>query len=194
MKTFAKKLFRKAEINFNKENYKKALYYYSTILKENPNNRKAKILAILTEMVMNKEEGASGLYDYYLILQKEGRAINPEDVIENIIDILDSQSFELNKIIANSIAESNNKLLYENGISYSEFKEFVVLKKGFKQAFEDTILSTKVIITNQDDLIDFIQNLFKHGLKTVAINYLESALQTFPDDKRLQFILKEIIN
>jgi len=190
MKIFEKKLLTEAENLFNKENYEKALYNYSTILQENPSNRRAKILAILTEMVMNKEDGASGLYDYYTILQSEDSVEDPESIIESIIETMDSQSFELSKVLEEPI---KNQLLYEDGITYEDFKEFAVKEKGFKRAFEDIVFTTKVIITERNDLIDFLNNLLRYGFYSVALCYLESALKTFPNDKKLQYLFNKIV-
>lgn len=190
MKIVERKLLNEAEDYFNQQNYEKALYNYSTILQENPENKKAKILAILTEMVMNKEEGASGLYDYYSILQDEDAIENPEDIIETIIETMDSKSSELSKALEEPL---KNHLLYEEGITYREFKELIVSQKGFKRAFEDIVFSTKVLITEKSDLIDFLNNLLKFGFYSVALSYLESALTTFPNDKKLQFMLKKIV-
>ena len=146
------------------------------------------MLVILTEMVMNKETGAEALYDYYLILESEN-VPNPEDIIQTIIDSIDNHQLELSKLLNEQLQQ---QLLYADGISYTDFKEIAVKEKGFKRAFEDIVFTTKVIITNKQDLIDFLNHLIKYGFYGPALNYLEGALSTFPDDKSLQFIAKKL--
>jgi tetratricopeptide (TPR) repeat protein len=184
-----KRLFKDAQIYFDKANYKKALLSYSEILQINPSNRKAKLLVVLTDMVMNKENGGEALYDYYSILKSES-VPDAESVIEGILESIDSQKLELEKVV-NPLQEH---LLYADGISYTEFKDIAVKEKGFKRAFEDVMFSTKVIITNKKDLIDFLNNLVKNHFYEVAMSYLEGALSTFPNDKSLQFLVQKINN
>jgi tetratricopeptide (TPR) repeat protein len=183
-----KRLFNDAEKLFNEEKYSQALLNYSKILESNPYSRKAQMLVILTEMVMNKENGGEALYDYYTILLGE-EIPNPEDVIQSILDSLDNKQLGLNKIFDEPLKE---QLMYADGISYADFKEIAVKEKGFKRAFEDIVFTTKVIITNKGDLIDFLNNLIKYGFYSAALNYLESALSTFPNDKSLQFLADKL--
>jgi tetratricopeptide (TPR) repeat protein len=188
MKITEQRLFEEAERFFNEAKYSKALLNYSQILEINPFNRKAQILVILTEMVMNKESGGEALYDYYTILLNE-EVINPEEIIQGILDSIDNRKLEFDKIFDDTLKQH---LMYADGISYSDFKEFAIKEKGFKRAFEDIIFTTKVIITNKRDLIDFLNNLIKHNFYGAALNYLEGALTTFPNDKSLQFLSNKL--
>jgi tetratricopeptide (TPR) repeat protein len=182
-----KKLLKDARAYFDKADYKNALLSYSEILQKYPANREAKLLVVLTDMVMNKESGAEALYDYYSILQNE-KVPDAENVIEGILESIDSQKLEFDKL-SDPLQEH---LLYSDGISYSEFKDVAVREKGFKKAFEDVMFSTKVIITDRKDLVDFLNNLIKHHFYGIAMNYLEGALKTFPNDKSLQFLFSKI--
>ena len=188
MKIIEKKLFQEAEKLFYKKNYGGALLSYSQILEKNPESRKAKILVILTEMVMNKESGGDALYDYYSILLSEDVS-NPEDVIQNILDSMDNQTLDFNNISSTPLKEH---LMYADGITYSDFKEFSVKEKGFKEAFEDIVFTTKVIITSKKELIDFLNNLIENKFYSAAMNYLEGALKSFPNDKSLQFLANKL--
>lgn len=183
-----KRLFQEAEQLFNEEKYNQALLNYSQILEKNPYSRKAQMLVILTEMVMNNENGGEALYDYYSILLGENIP-NPEDVIQNILDSIDNKQLEFNKLLNEPMKQ---QLMYADGISYTDFKEIAVQEKGFKRAFEDIVFTTKVIITSKRDLIDFLNNLIKYGFYSAALNYLEGALTTFPNDKSLQFLANKL--
>ena len=94
MKIAEQKLFQDAERFFNEAKYSQAIYNYSQILEQDPNNRRAKVLTILTEMVMNHEQGAETLYEYYSIIKDTSK--NSEDIIESILDTLDGK-IEANK-------------------------------------------------------------------------------------------------
>ena len=188
MKIIEKKLFQEAEKLFDKENYEKALLSYSQILEKNPLNRRAKILVILTEMVMNKESGGDALYDYYSILLSENVS-NPEDVIENILDSIDNQRLDFENISSSPLKQH---LMYADGITYSDFKDFSVKEKGFKEAFEDIVFTTKVLITSKNELLDFLNNLIEYEFYSAALNYLEGALKSFPNDTSLQFLANKL--
>jgi len=183
-----KRLFEEAEQFFNEEKYEQALLSYAEILKRNPYSRKAQMLVILTEMVMNNESGGEALYDYYSILLEENIP-NSEDIIQNILDSIDNKQLEFNKLLNEPLKE---QLMYADGISYTDFKEIAVKEKGFKRAFEDIVFTTKVIITTKRELVDFLNNLIKYGFYSAALNYLEGALTTFPNDKSLQFLAKKL--
>jgi tetratricopeptide (TPR) repeat protein len=182
-----KKLLKSGRAYFDKADYRKALLNYSEVLQKDPTNREAKLLVVLTDMVMNKENGAEALYDYYLILKDEN-SVNAEDIIEGLLESIDNQKLEFDKL-TDPLQEH---LLYADGISYAEFKDVAVREKGFKKAFEDVMFSTKVIITNRTDLIDFLNNLVKNHFYGIALNYLEGALTTFPNDKSLQFLFDKL--
>jgi tetratricopeptide (TPR) repeat protein len=182
------RMFQDAENLYSGKNYEKAILLYSEILKVNPSNEKARMLAILTEMVMNKESGGEALYDYYYILLSENIP-NAEGIIQNILDSIENKQLEFDDLSPENIQQ---QLMYADGISYSEFKEVAVKEKGFKKAFQDITFTTKVIITSKRDLIDFLNHLIKYGFYSSAINYLDNALSTFPNDKSLQFLANKL--
>jgi hypothetical protein len=54
------------------------------------------------------------------------------------------------------------------------------------------MFSTRVIITQKEDFIDFLDNLIENGFSEMALTYLESALGAFPTDKMLRKLLKKL--
>ncbi len=189
MKIAEQKLFQDAERFFNEAKYSQAIYNYSQILEQDPNNRRAKVLTILTEMVMNHEQGAETLYEYYSIIKDTSK--NSEDIIESILDTLDGK-IEANKNLEQHVLAQ--QLALTDGISYSEFKDYVVHYKGFKKGFEDVLFSTKLIITNRKELLELLNNLINYGFHNIALNYLENAMANFPADKSLRFIKRKLHN
>lgn len=180
------KLLKLANDNFGRQEYESAMLNYSLILQDFPDDQEARTGAILTEMAMNHEEGAQALYDYYTVLQSSDKELASE-VMEEIINSMDGG---IDKIT--SLLEDLNKdeAIFEDGISYEEFKLLVEQRGEFKRAFEDVMFSTRVLITSREDFIDFLENLAEHGFSEMALNYTESALQTFPNDERIREIFR----
>jgi tetratricopeptide (TPR) repeat protein len=178
-------LLAQGEALFSRKEYKLALEKYSRVLSINPYDKTAKILAVLTEMAMSNEDGAEALYEYYSVLKAEEED-EAEDILEALIDSLDNRTLELSKILDEPI---KRQLMYENGISYDEFKEVIVKEFGFKKAYESVMFSTKVIITNKKDFIDFLEELIKHEFYSSAIGYLETSIRNFPNNYKIQELL-----
>jgi hypothetical protein len=54
---------------------------------------------------------------------------------------------------------------------------------SFKKAFEDIMFSTKVVITDKDEFIDFVTQLANEGFDEMALNYLDATSSLFGDDQ-----------
>ena len=54
------------------------------------------------------------------------------------------------------------------------------------------MFSTKVIITEKEDFVDFLDKLIEHGYTDMALSYLESALGAYPSDEPLRKLLKKL--
>jgi hypothetical protein len=54
---------------------------------------------------------------------------------------------------------------------------------SFKKAFEDIMFSTKVVITEKDEFIDFVTQLANEGFDEMALNYLDATTSLFGDDQ-----------
>jgi hypothetical protein len=64
--------------------------------------------------------------------------------------------------------------------------------ESFRETFENIMFSTKVIITQKEDFIDFLDNLIDHDFAEMALSYLENALSVYPSDKLLRKLLKKL--
>jgi len=184
------KLLQMATDYFGKKEYESAMRKYAMILQDNPTDPEARTGAILTEMAMNHEEGAEALYDYYLVLQASDKELAGE-VMEEIINSMDGGIDKLQSILE-GLKEGD--IVYEDGISYEEFKELVQSRESFKRAFEDVMFSTRVMITSREDFIDFLENLAHNGFEDMALNYVESAINSFPNDERIREIFRSLGN
>jgi hypothetical protein len=173
-------LLKKAEDEFLNGDYKSALQTYGRVLEKNPKLDEAKVGIYLSDIGTENEEEAQSLFDYYqAIKNKEPEAAQ---IVHEIIDSID--------VTKNTLSELMNEQLkyqaeYEDGILYSDFKELIKNRGSFKSAFEDIIFSTKVIITEKEDFIDFIKNLAQEGFEKMALEYLDSSAQIFGSDQEV---------
>ena len=98
--------------------------------------------------------------------------------------------FEIFKL-KDKLGMSPGDLEAQNAISYADFMD-AVRRGGFKSTFEDIMFSTRVMIDNRDDFLEFLQNLIKNGFIEMGLNYIESAAAMFAGDERLNALVREI--
>ena len=182
------RLLKLAHDKFDSREYKSALLNYSLILEKDPDDKEARTGAILTEMAMNEEQGAQALYDYYTVLQSSDKELASE-VMEEIITSMDGGVDKLSELLEEI---QKPETVMEDGISYDDFKELVEDSGDFKRTFENIMFSTRVVISDRDDFIDFLERLASHGFDEMAANYIESALQSFPNDERIRQIYRDL--
>lgn len=181
------RLLKLAHDKYDSKEYDLAMLNYSLILENNPDDKEARTGAMLTEMAMSDEKSAQALYDYYTILQSNDKELASE-VMEEILNSMDGGVDKISEIL-NEIQE--NEIL-EDGISYADFKELIADNGDFKRTFENIMFSTRVVISNRDDFVDFLELLAKNGFDEMAANYIENALQSFPNDQKIQDIYREL--
>ena len=182
------RLLKLANDKFDSREYETALFNFSLILQKNPHDKEARTGAILTEMAMNEEQGAQALHDYYTVLQSSDKELASE-VMEEIITSMDGGADKLSELLS-QIQEPD--IVIEDGISYADFKELIADRGDFKRTFEDIMFSTRVVISDREDFIDFLGLLAEHGFDSMAANYIESALQAFPNDEKIRQIYREL--
>jgi tetratricopeptide (TPR) repeat protein len=189
MKTINKyKTLALANDNFSKSEFDQALRNYALVLKDFPNSKEAYNGAILAEMAMSGESGAEALFDYYEVLREED-AEQADMIISEILETMDGTLDQLGEILAEPV---KNRVEFEDGILYGEFRELVEKEGDFKRIFENIMFSTRVIITEKEDFADFLDKLMHHGYKEMALSYLESALSVYPNDKQLRRLLRQL--
>jgi hypothetical protein len=54
------------------------------------------------------------------------------------------------------------------------------------------MFSTKVIIHNKEDFLDFLEQLVENGFKEMSMNYFESAVSMFPNDEKLRSLIQKV--
>ncbi len=176
---------------FYTKNFKEAMQQFALALSIDPNSKEARIGAILCDMAMSNEEQAMALFEYY-ILTKENGAEDCEEVMEEIINSVEEHSEKIAHLFKQSDFEA--RINAENGIKYEDFMALIESRGSFKEAFEDIMFSTKVIISKKEDFVDFLAKLIENGFIEMSLNYLESAVTLFPNDEQLLSLIKKYKN
>jgi tetratricopeptide (TPR) repeat protein len=182
------KILNQAKESFTKEDYKTALQKFAEVLQNDPNSKEAYNGVILSEMALSGEGDAEALFDYYEILQEENKE-EADRIISEILESMDGTLETLSELFNQPLQE---KIEFENGILYSDFKKLLQEGADFKETFENIMFSTRVIITDKADFLDFLERLVEHDFKEMALTYLEHALGAYPTDKGLRKILKKL--
>jgi len=182
------KTLTKAKDSFSKSNYKDALEKFAQVLQNFPNSKEAYNGVILSEMALSGEGGAEALFDYYEVLKEEDRE-SADVIIDEILQNLDGALEKISEVLAEPLA---NKLMYEDGIHYEDFKAILEQGGEFREIFENIMFSTKVIITQKEDFIDFLDKLIEHDFGEMALSYLENALNVYPNDMGLIKLLEKL--
>ena len=171
-------LLERAEREFLNGDYTNALRSYGLILKDYPALDEAKIGVFLSDLGVESEEEAQALFDYYQVIKDEQE--NAVDIIDGMIDNLDSSKKQIQELLLDPVEE---QVEYSDGIRYSDFLALVESRGSFKKTFEDIMFSTKVIIANKDEFIDFVRQLSSEGFDEMALGYLDASAHLFGNDQ-----------
>jgi tetratricopeptide (TPR) repeat protein len=181
--------FQKGVECFYDRNFSEAMQQFAFALSENPHDKEARIGAILCDMALQNEEQAMALFEYYL-LTKENGASDCEEVMEELINSVEEHSEKIAHLFKEKDLEE--RINAENGIKYEDFMRLIEARGSFKEAFEDIMFSTKVIISKKEDFVDFLAKLIENGFIEMSLNYLENAVTLFPNDEQLLDLIKKV--
>ena len=182
------KTLSQAKDSFSQADYKQALEKFAYVLQNYPNSKEAYNGAILSEMAMSGEGGAEALFDYYEVLKEEDQEA-ADSIMNEILQNMDGTVDKLSELFADPLTQ---RVELEDGILYQDFKNLLDSGESFKDTFENIMFSTKVIITQKNDFIDFLDNLIEHGYTDIALTYLENALEAYPSDEPLRELFKKL--
>ncbi|PNV84076.1 MAG: hypothetical protein C0627_02675 [Sulfurimonas sp.] len=182
------KILSQAKDSFSKSDYKNALEKFAAVLQNFPNSKEAYNGVILAEMALSGEGGAEALFDYYEILKEEDKE-QADIIMSDILQNMDGSMERLSEVFAQPIRD---RIELEDGILYKDFKALIDEGESFKETFENIMFSTRVIITQKEDFVDFLENLIEHGFAEMALSYLENALSVYPSDALLRKLLKKL--
>lgn len=182
------KILTQAKESFSRSDYKNALEKFAAVLQNFPNSQEAYNGVILAEMALSGEGGAEALFDYYEVLQEEDKE-QADIIMSEILKNMDGSLEKLREVFAEPLRD---RIEFEDGILYQDFKALVDEDGNFKEIFENIMFSTRVIITQKEDFIDFLDKLIEHGFSEMALTYLENALGVYPSDGSLRKLLKKL--
>ncbi len=172
-------LLKRAEEQFLKREYSNAMKIYSLILKDDPKLKDAKVGVYLSDMGLDSDEDAQALFSYYQAIKDSS-----EDA-EEIIDQLMQSIYSAKVVIQQELFDVLDEAEMEDGIRYSDFMNLVKDKGSFKEAFEDILFSTRVILHSKDEFIDFIKRLVNEGYNDMALKYLDALADNFSNDQSI---------
>lgn len=172
------RLLQRAEEEFLQGDFQMALQTYGMLLKDYPGMDEAKVGVYLSDLGTESAEEAQALFDYYHLIKEERE--NAADIIDGLIESLSTTKMQLSELLVDPLQE---QVEYGEGIRYSDFLDLVESRGSFRKAFEDIMFSTKVVITDKDQFIDFVTRLAKEGFDEMALNYLDATASLFGDDQ-----------
>ena len=173
-----KLLLERAEREFLEGDYSDALRNYGLVLSDYPSLDEAKIGILLSDLATESEDEAQALFDYYQIIKDKQK--DAVDIIDSMINNLTLSKKKIQKLLVDSVEE---QVEYGDGIRYSDFLTLIESRGSFKKAFEDIMFSTKVVISNKDEFIDFVQQLKNEGFDEMALQYLDASTNLFGNDQ-----------
>ncbi len=172
------RLLQRAEEEFLQGDFQMALQTYGLLLKDYPGMDEAKVGVFLSDLGTESAEEAQALFDYYQLIKEERE--NAADIIDGLIESLSSTKMQLSELLVDPLQE---QVEYGEGIRYSDFLDLVESRGSFRKAFEDIMFSTKVVITDKDQFIDFVTRLAEEGFDEMVLNYLDATTSLFGDDQ-----------
>ena len=171
---------------FLKKDFSKALFLYSQLSTLYPSNDDYQVYAIFCDIANEDENKALSLFDYYAVSKED----DEESALEDIYKMINMHDDELEDIMEmlNKITKDSIESL--DAIKYEDFKQFIISRGSFKEAFEDIMFSTKVAIESKEDFFDFVSNLIENGFDSTAYNYLENFNEHFTYDDKVEDLYK----
>ena len=182
--------FQKAKRAFLARDYGASLQIYNDLLLQNLEQsfeRRAKIGVLLSDIAMENEEQAQKLFEYHQILRLQKIKDCDENIL-HIIELFDKNANHFAELICDFESAKINDI---DGILYSDFKQFA--HGDFRKAFECAMFSTKIIFTNKDDFIEFLENLVENDFSDISLQYIEGLDGASFYDERVQNILKKAL-
>ena len=182
------RVLNEANSLFTQRKFDKALFLYSLLISNFPNNEEYPIYALLCDISIEDENKAIALFDYFFLLKKDDskEAIS---YIKNVINAYDGDIEKMMDLLKELNLTTVNQL---EAINYEDFQLLIKQRGSFKVAFEDIMFSTKVAIEKKEDFYDFVTKLIDNGFNNMAYNYLEGFQDYFFQDKEIVKLYKRL--
>ena len=182
------RLLNEANSFFTQRKFEKALFLYSQLSSNFPQNKEYPIYALFCDIATEDEEKAISLYDYFSIVKDE----NLEEAIRYVEDVVNAYDGDIDKMMEILKELSSSTIESLDAIRYEDFKKLIDSRGSFRIAFEDIMFSTKVAIENKDDFFDFVTKLIDNDFNTTAYTYLDGFNEYFTYDKEIEELYKKL--
>ena len=182
------RLLNEANSFFTQRKFEKALFLYSQLSSEFPDNKEYQIYALFCDIASEDEEKAMSLYDYFVVVKDE----NLEVAIRYVEDVINAYDGDIDKMMEILKEVSSSTIESLDAIRYEDFKKLIESRGSFRIAFEDIMFSTKVAIENKDDFFDFVTKLIDNDFNTTAYTYLDGFNEYFSYDKEIERLYKKL--
>ncbi|PRM97768.1 hypothetical protein [Aliarcobacter cryaerophilus] len=182
------RVLNEANSLFTQRKFDKALFLYSLLISNFPNNEEYNIYALLCDISIEDENKAIALFDYFFLLKKD----DPKEAISYIKNVINAYDGDIEKMM-DLLKELNLTTVNQlEAINYEDFQLLIKQRGSFKVAFEDIMFSTKVAIEKKEDFYDFVTKLIDNGFNNMAYNYLEGFQDYFFQDKEIVKLYKRL--
>jgi tetratricopeptide (TPR) repeat protein len=182
------KLLNEANSFFTQKKFEKALFLYSQLSSNFPQNKEYPIYALFCDIASEDEEKAISLYDYFSIVKDQ----NLEEAIRYVEDVVNAYDGDIDKMMEVLKELSSSTVESLDAIRYEDFKKLIDSRGSFRIAFEDIMFSTKVAIENKDDFFDFVTKLIDNDFNSTAYTYLDGFNEYFSYDKEIEKLYKKL--
>ena len=182
------RLLNEANSFFTQRKFEKALFLYSQLSSNFPQNKEYPIYALFCDIASEDEEKAVSLYDYFTIVKDE----NLEEAIRYVEDMINAYDGDIDKMMEVLKELSTSTVESLDAIRYVDFKNLIESRGSFRIAFEDIMFSTKVAIENKDDFFDFVTKLIDNDFNSTAYTYLDGFNEYFSYDKEVEKLYKKL--
>ena len=182
------RLLNEANSFFTQKKFTEALFLYSQLSSNFPQNKEYPIYALFCDIASEDEEKAVSLFDYFSIVKDE----NLEEAIRYVEDVINAYDGDIDKMMEILKELSSSTIESLDAIRYEDFKKLIESRGSFRIAFEDIMFSTKVAIENKDDFFDFVTKLIDNDFNSTAYTYLDGFNEYFSYDKEIEKLYKKL--
>ena len=181
-------ILKQAHSFFTVKQYDKALFLYSQVTADEPTNTEYQIYCLLCDLGFESDEKAQSLFDYFTVA-KDSDFVEACKHVQDVVSAHDGDNEKMAGLLKDISLTSVESL---NAIEYKDFMDLVQSRGSFKEAYQDIMFSTKVAITDKDDLIDFINKLIENNFNKTAYIYLDGFNEFFSYDEELTKLYEKL--
>lgn len=182
------RLLNEANRYFLDKKFDKALFIYSQLSSNFPQNKEYPIYALFCDIANEDEQKAMSLYDYFSLAKEE----NIEEAITYVEDVINAYDGDMDKMMEILKELSSSTIDSLDAIKYEDFKRLIESRGSFRIAFEDIMFSTKVAIETKEDFLDFVDKLIENDFNSTAYSYLDGFNEYFSYDSKIEELYKKL--